>query len=44
MPLIYETKTEKKYDKILLAHCNKKHQRERVLTRDKISDSLFEKY
>ena len=25
VPLIYETKTEKKYDKILLAHCNKKY-------------------
>ena len=24
VPLIYETKTEKKYDLILLAHCNKK--------------------
>ena len=23
VPLIYETKTEKRYDKILLAHCNK---------------------
>ena len=43
VPLIYETKTEKKYDKILLAHCDKKTQKERVLTRDKISDSLFEK-
>ena len=43
VPLIYETKTEKKYDKILLAHCNKKTQRKRVLTRDKISDTLFEK-
>ena len=43
VPLIYETNTEKRYDKILLAHCNKKTQRERVLTRDKISDSLFEK-
>ena len=43
MPLIYETKTEKKYDKILLAHCNKEIQRERVLTRDNISISLFEK-
>ena len=43
VPLIYETKTEKRYDKILLAHCNKKLQRHRVLTRDKISDSLFEK-
>ena len=43
VPLIYETRTEKRYDKILLAHCNKKIQRERVLTRDKISDTLFEK-
>lgn len=43
VPLIYETKTEKRYDKILLAHCNKETQRERVLTRDKISDTLFEK-
>ena len=43
IPLIYETKSEKKYDKILLAHCDIKVQRERVLTRDKISDSLFKK-
>ena len=43
VPLIYETKTEKRYDKILLAHCNKEIQRERVLTRDNISVSLFEK-
>ena len=43
VPLIYETKTEQRYDKILLAHCNKKIQKERVLTRDKISVSLFEK-
>ena len=43
VPLIYETKTEKRYDKILLAHCSKKYQRERVLIRDKISDSLFKK-
>ena len=43
VPLIYETKTEQRYDKILLAHCNKRIQRERVLTRDKISVSLFEK-
>lgn len=43
VPLIYETKTENRYDKILLAHCNTKIQRERVLTRDKISDTLFEK-
>jgi len=43
VPLIYETKTEKRYDKILLAHCNRAAQRERVLNRDKISSSLFEK-
>ena len=43
VPLIYETKTEKKYDKILLAHCSKKAQRQRVLARDNISDTLFEK-
>ena len=43
VPLIYETKTEKKYDEILLAYCNKKIQKKRVLARDKISDSLFEK-
>ena len=43
VPLIYETKTEKRYDKILLAHCNKEIQRERVITRDNISISLFEK-
>ena len=43
VPLIYETKTEKRYDKILLAHCNKEIQKERVLTRDNISVSLFEK-
>ena len=43
MPLIYETKTQKKYDIILLAHCKREVQKKRVLTRDKISDSLFEK-
>ena len=43
VPLIYETKTEKKYDMILLAHCDIKKQRERVLSRDKISNSLFER-
>ena len=43
VPLIYETKTEKRYNKILLAHCNSKIQRERVLARDKISVSLFDK-
>ena len=43
VPLIYETKTEKRYDKILLANCSRKAQRKRVLIRDKISNSLFEK-
>ena len=43
VPLIYETHTEKRYDKVLLAHCSEKAQRNRVLTRDKISNSLFEK-
>ena len=42
VPLIFETKSQKKYDLILLAHCDKKVQRERVLARDKISNSLFE--
>ena len=43
VPLIYETRTEKRYNRILLAHCNKNVQRDRVLARDKISISLFEK-
>ena len=43
VPLIYETKSEKKYDLIILAHCNIKLQKTRVLNRDKISESLFEK-
>ena len=43
IPLIYETNSQKKYDLILLAHCDKKVQRKRVLTRDKITNSLFEK-
>ena len=43
MPLIYETKTQKRYDIILLAHCEREIQRKRVLTRDKISNALFEK-
>ena len=41
--LIYETKTEEKYNMILLAHCDEKIQRERVVSRDNISNSLFEK-
>ena len=43
VPLIYETQTQKNYDVILLANCNRKQQRERVLNRDKISNELFEK-
>ena len=43
VPLIYETKTEKKYDLILLANCDLALQRERVLNRDKMSNLLFEK-
>ena len=43
VPLIYETKTEKKYDLILLTNCNLTLQRKRVLSRDKITNSLFEK-
>ena len=43
VPLIYETKSEKKYDLIILAHCDIKLQRVRVLSRDKISNSLFQK-
>ena len=43
VPLIYETKSEKKYDLIILANCSKALQKERVLKRDKIPDSLFEK-
>ena len=42
VPLIYETKSEKNYDLILLANCNKILQKKRVLARDKISSSLFE--
>ncbi len=43
VPLIYETKSERMYDLILLANCNEILQKNRVLKRDKISDSLFKK-
>ena len=43
VPLIYETKTEDRYDIIILAHCKKEIQRKRVLSRDRISNSLFDK-
>ena len=41
VPLIYETKSEKKYDKILLVYCDTEIQEKRVLMRDSISKSLF---
>lgn len=43
VPLIYETNTQKNYDLILLAYCDPNLQKKRVLSRDKISESLFEK-
>ena len=43
MSALYETKTERYYDLILLAHCDKDVQKKRVLTRDKISSLLYEK-
>ena len=43
VPLIYETKSQNKYDLILLANCNEILQKERVLNRDKISSELFKK-
>lgn len=42
IPLIYETKSQKQYDLILLTNCDRDLQRTRVLNRDKISNSLFE--
>ena len=42
IPLIYETKSEKQYDLIILTNCDKNLQKKRVLERDKISNSLFE--
>ena len=41
MPLIYETNSEKEYDLIILANCDFETQRKRVISRDKISNSLF---
>ena len=43
VPLIYETKSEKNYDLILLTYCDPELQKKRVLNRDKISTSLYEK-
>ena len=41
VPLIYETKTEKNYNLILLANCDTILQKNRVLKRDNISRRLF---
>ena len=35
-------KSEEKYNLILLANCDEKLQKKRVLVRDKISNTLFE--
>ena len=43
IPLIYETKSENDYDLIILANCKPELQRKRVLIRDKISNTLYEK-
>ena len=43
VPLIYETKTQNNYDLILLAYCDSNLQKKRVLKRDQISNSLFDK-
>ena len=43
VPLIYETKSEKEYDLIILTNCDPEIQRKRVLNRDKISSSLYKK-
>ena len=42
IPLIYETRSEKQYDLILLTNCDKKVQKARVLKRNKMTNSLFE--
>ena len=43
VPLIYETKSEKNYDLVLLVNCDPAVQKKRVLKRDKISNALYEK-
>jgi len=43
VPLIYETRSEKNYDLILLANCDPSIQKKRVIFRDKISETLYEK-
>ena len=43
VPLIYETNSAKNYDLVLLVNCDPTVQKKRVLKRDKISNSLYEK-
>lgn len=43
IPLIYETRSQRNFDLIILASCNINVQRRRVLKRDKISKTLFKK-
>ena len=43
VPLIYETKSERNYDLIILTYCDPKLQKKRVLNRDKISGLLYKK-
>ena len=43
VPLIYETRSEKNYDLIILANCDPSIQKKRVIFRDKISETLYEK-
>ena len=43
VPLIYETKSSKNYDLILLTYCDPELQRKRVLNRDKITNFLYNK-
>ena len=43
VPLIFETKSHKDYNLILLANCDSEYQKRRVLKRDRISNSLFHK-
>ena len=43
VPLIYETKSHKNYDLILLTNCDPEVQKKRVLDRDKLSNSLYKR-
>ena len=43
VPLIYETKSNKNYNLILLTYCDPEIQRKRVLKRDKMTNFLYNK-